>query len=609
MTSSYLRLNRIAYFGSQKQSKLTFRDGVNVICGASDTGKSFLAESIDFMLGGSELRDIPERKPYEEIQLDIAIDSAEIWRFHRATKGGNFRAEKLKENGTREMNLRWQHSHSKTDNISGFLLDQIGLKGKRILRSKAKGTTQSLSFRNLARLIIVQEGEIQQSGSPFWGGQYTLKTPEMAAVTLLLTGVDDSAILSTEKHIARNNNTQIELIDELLEEIQKELFDIGEEREDIEEQLNQFDSLIETRRESLDAAQREFGMLSTQRRKLVKHCTSIQNRIDEIADHLTRFELLSKHYRVDEERLEAIVESSLVFAHFETVSCPLCGAPPHVQRHHEACDGDIDAVVAAATAEIEKIERLKVELQNTVKELERESNQLKTTLSGKNQQVERLSAEIQETVAPDVAEERSFFSELIERRSGVQKALHFFDQAESLEARKNDLIHEGQVGEPKKSITTSFPESIAHQISLKVSSLLRDWDFPGECKVYFDKVATDFVIDGKPRASRGKGLRAITHAAVTISLLEYCRENNLPHPGFVVIDSPLLAYFKPEGDDDMELQGTNLKEQFYQYLIDHHSEESQIIIIENQHPPDFVLGGLKMTIFTGNPNEGRQGLL
>ena len=127
--------------------------------------------------------------------------------------------------------------------------------------------------------------------------------------------------------------------------------------------------------------------------------------------------------------------------------------------------------------------------------------------------------------------------------------------------------------------------------------------------VHFDKETTDFVIDGKPRASRGKGLRAITHAAVTISLLEYCQEHDLPHPGFVVLDSPLLAYFKPEGDDDKELQGTNLKERFYQYLIDHHIEESQIIIIENQHPPDSVLDGLNMTIVTGNPNEGRKGLL
>lgn len=86
-------------------------------------------------------------------------------------------------------------------------------------------------------------------------------------------------------------------------------------------------------------------------------------------------------------------------------------------------------------------------------------------------------------------------------------------------------------------------------------------------------------------------------------------ENDLQHPGFVVLDSPLLAYFKPEGDEDRQLQGTNLKELFYSYLIKHHSTDSQIIIVENQHQPDSFLDKIEMTVFTGNPNEGRMGFL
>src|SRR5690606_29228222 len=146
-------------------------------------------------------------------------------------------------------------------------------------------------------------------------------------------------------------------------------------------------------------------------------------------------------------------------------------------------------------------------------------------------------------------------------------------------------------------------------LSTKVATILTAWNFPGECHVYFDKQSTDFVIDGKPRASRGKGLRAITHAAVNIALLEYCQEQGLAHPGFVVLDSPLLAYFKPEGDDDLALKGTDLKERFYEYLVDHHRGDSQILIIENQHPPESIESRLNMTVFTRNPGEGRFGFL
>jgi hypothetical protein len=64
-----------------------------------------------------------------------------------------------------------------------------------------------------------------------------------------------------------------------------------------------------------------------------------------------------------------------------------------------------------------------------------------------------------------------------------------------------------------------------------------------------------------------------------------------------------------EGDDDLALKGTDLKERFYKYLVDHHGRESQVIIIENQHPPENVIGRLAMTVFTGNPSDGRFGLL
>jgi len=608
MSNSYLQLRRIAFSGPKKMAEMTFSNGVNVICGASDTGKSFLAESIDFMLGGSELRDIPERTPFGEVQFDLDVTSGEKWRFYRASSGGNFKAQNLLDEDAEIEVLRKDHGHGKTDNMSGFLLDKIGLLGKRILRSKKSGTTQSLSFRNLARLAIVQEGEIQQTGSPFWGGQYTLKTAELATIKLLLTGVDDSDVVETTR-VGTDNAKQIELIDELLAEIRQEIADVGEEEADLQEQFGRLDGTIEQRRETLNSIQAQLDSLLAQRRELVDVRTAIQDRLDEIADLLSRFDLLLEHYAVDIERLTAIQESGAMFAHVESVPCPLCGASPEAQQHDAACDGDVEAIVQAASAEIEKIARLKGELQATVADLKYEAVSQEQELSNKNEECENVNKQIQETVAPTVSEERASFSELIEKRAEVQKGLDLYARVAKLEERRTTLEEdEGKEGS-SGAIVSGLPDSVAHDFSLRVSKLLKAWDFPGDCLVHFDKDSTDFVIDGKPRGSRGKGLRAITHAAVTIALLEYCLENDLPHPGFVVLDSPLLAYFKPEGDEDRQLQGTKLKESFYSYLIDHHSTDSQIVIVENQHPPHSALDGLKMTVFTGNPNEGREGFL
>ena len=605
MSNSYLQLRRIAFSGPKNIAEMTFSNGVNVICGASDTGKSFLAESIDFMLGGSELRGITERALFGQVQLDLDVTSGEKWRFYRATSGGNFKAENLLNKDSAIEVLRKDHSHGKIDNMSGFLLAKIALLGKRILRSKKSGATQSLSFRNLARLAIVQEGEIQKTGSPFWGGQYTLKTAELATAKLLLTGVDDSDVVET----TWVGTDRAKLIEELRAENRQELADFGVEKSDLKDQLERLDRQIEQRRETLNSVQAELDSLLAQRRVLVDVRTSIQDRLDEIADLLTRFNLLLAHYAVDVERLTAIQECGAMFAHVESVPCPLCGASPQEQDHDAACDGDVEAIVQAASAEIEKIARLIYELQATVADLWSEAASQEKELTIKNIEYENINTRILETVAPAVSTERASFSELIEQRAEVQNGLNLYVRMAKLEERKSSL-EEDQGGDgSSRSIVSSLPDSIAHDFSLRVSKLLKAWDFPGRCFVHFDKETTDFVIDGKPRGSRGKGLRAITHAAVTISLLEYCLENDLPHPGFVVLDSPLLAYFKPEGDEDRQLQGTNLKESFYSYLVNHHSADSQIVIVENQHPPDSVLEGLSMTVFTGNPNEGREGFL
>jgi len=608
MSNGYLQLRRIAFSGPQKLAEMTFSDGVNVICGASESGKSFLSESIDFILGGSKLKDIPERAPYGEIQCDLYVTPEEKWRFFRATSGGNFKVKNLLDDAAEDEVLKQKHAHGKNDNMSGFLLGKIGLLGKRILRSKKTGTTQSLSFRNLARLAIVQEVEIQRTGSPFWGGQYNLKTAELATIKLLLTGIDDSSVVETTR-LEADGMKKIELIDELLADIRQEIADVGEEETGLKDQIARLDETIEKRREALSSVQTQLDSLLVQRRELVDIRTAIQGRLDEIGDLLTRFDLLLEHYAIDIERLTAIQESGAMFAHVESVLCPLCGASPEAQQHGAACDGNVEEIVQAASAEIEKITRLRGELHGTVSDLESEAASQEQELLNKYEEYENINSRIQKTVAPTLSEERASFAELIEKRAERKKGLDLYARVAKLEERRTFLEQDDGEEEASGSVSSGLPDSVAHDFSLRVTKLLKAWDFPGDCLVHFDKESTDFVIDGKPRGSRGKGLRAITHAAVTIALLEYCQENDLPHPGFVVLDSPLLAYFKPEGDEDRQLQGTNLKQRFYSYLVDHHSTDSQIVIVENQHPPDSVLDALRMTVFTGNPHEGREGFL
>lgn len=608
MSDHYLQIRKILFKGPKKQASLNFNSGVNVICGASDTGKSFLAESIDFMLGGSELREIPELAPYAEIELHLSTSEGQNWCLQRAITGGNFRLNDLDDDSLTEIILKQDHNHSTVDNLSGFLLEKVGLLNKRILKSSKKSTTQSLSFRNLARLTVVQEDEIHQKGSPFWSGQFVTKTSDIATVKLLLTDIDDSAVVSPLES-PNQNIDQVTVLDELLLEISAEMDNIEENEEQFHAQLERLENTIEKQNDSLHILEFQLNQSVQERYEVFESKNKLNLRLSEISELLVRFQLLREHYIVDIDRLKSIQESGSIFFHLEIISCPICGSDPEAQHFNDTCNIEIEKIINSATAEIEKINQLLKELDDTVQDLYSEEKSLTTLLKEAETKYEKIDHFIQQTIVPQVGNFRNSFSELIEKRSRIHKILELFSRYNRLDERKRILLEDANIPREKSEVKAGIPESIAHELSMKVSTILKAWKFPGECHVYFDKKALDFVIDGKPRGSTGKGLRAITHAAVNVALLEYCQENGLSHPGFLVLDSPLLAYYEPEGEDDIALSGSNLKEMFYTYLIEHHQSDSQIIIVENQHPPLNVQNQISLTVFTKNPNEGRFGFL
>src|SRR5215510_11874570 len=95
MTSSAsgFKLRHLVFYGPGREpAAVHFGSGLNAIYGASDTGKSFIVEAIDFMLGGKPpLRDIPERVGYDRILLGIETYAGEAYTIFRSIEGGRFR--------------------------------------------------------------------------------------------------------------------------------------------------------------------------------------------------------------------------------------------------------------------------------------------------------------------------------------------------------------------------------------------------------------------------------------------------------------------------------------------------------------------------------------
>ncbi|NOG73932.1 AAA family ATPase [Roseicella sp. DB1501] len=620
MTSPGFRLRHLIFLGPVKEpAAAKFGPGLNVIYGASDTGKSFIAEAIDFMLGGKlPLRDIPERIGYDRVLLGIETIDGTEFTLQRSADGGRFRVfdglhtkPPTDNKATRE--LSDQHSDKNRDNLSMFLLEQCGLAGMRVRRNN-RGATNSLSFRNLARLMIVTETEITSQRSPLKDGNPTADTPNYATFKLLLTGTDDSALSESKPATPEDQSreAQLELLDQLAEEYRDRLKELTKEPKELDSQLSRLEDALKQHTEQLTTTESQYRELANRRRELRSKLEEGNDRRVEIDGLKQRFALLAQHYESDIARLRGIEEAGTMFVVLGQAPCPLCGADP-MHRHRDAeCSGDVSGVIAAARSEIAKVDLLRRELDETVAVLNREAVAFDRRLPRLQEELGRISEQVDRLISPRLTKLRASYAELADKRGEVREALAIWRSLQDIERRREMIDNEPEAKAASVS-DGDLPTAAADEFAARIEKILQAWHFPEADRVFFDTKSRDIVISGKLRTARGKGLRAITHAAFTLGLLDYCRAKGTPHPGFVVLDSPLLAYRPPEGSEDQapegaedDLRGTDLNEQFYAYL-EALPTDRQVIIIENTTPPPAVLGRPQVEFFSRNPHSGRFG--
>jgi hypothetical protein len=613
MATPGFRLRHLAFHGpSRPPATVKFGPGLNVIYGASETGKSFVVEAIDFMLGGKPpLRGISQRVGYDRVLLGLETIAGLQYTLLRSAEGGAFRAYsglhlEPPADDADARPLAAQHSDKNSNNLSMFLLEQCGLAEKRV-RSNKRGDTNSLSFRNVARLLIVTETEIIEQRSPLSDGNPMSETPNFATFKLLLTGLDDGALVKTEAKGAEDQSreAQLELLDQLLDEYRERISDLTESPEELEHQLQRLEASIGLQAASLAATETDYRRLADERRDLRKRLEEGQDRRSEIAALLERFTLLERHYVSDVARLRGIEEGGTLFEVLGQSPCPLCGADPAHHRKDADCDGNVAAVVAAAQSEIGKIELLGTELADTVQALRREAGNFDRRLPRIQNELETASGNLDNLVSPRLTQLRAAYADLADKRAGVREALGLFRTIQNMENRRVKIDNSPEDQQSSPVSDGDLPTITADAFAQHVETLLKAWHFPEAERVHFDSKSRDLIIAGKARTARGKGLRAITHAAFTIGLLDYCRIKETPHPGFVILDSPLLAYRAPEGIED-DLTGTDLNEQFYSYLV-HLPHDRQVIIIENTDPPSIITARPQVEMFSKNPHSGRYG--
>jgi hypothetical protein len=597
---------------------LEFYGGSNVVWGASNTGKSFALKAINFMLGGADqLPDIGELEGYETIWLGFTLLDLGDFTVERRIQGGDFRLfsglVKHRPLGQEPRILSAEHSVENEDNLSNMLLTRLAFAGKLVAKN-ALGVKVNLSFRNLAHLLLVDETSIQAEIAPVERGQRHLRTLERSVFRMMLSGTDDSLIttLPDPKIVSLERRTRTDVLAELIAELDDRIARGYPDEVDFDSQVARLAALFKELQERVVAAQRDVSELIREKQFLASEIPTVGARIEEISMHLLRFAQLDAVYLSDIGRLEALEEAGFLVAITNGRECPLCGADPEQQKHSNISE-EAQEVRSAAAIEIEKILAMRSDLGDTITELQAELVELQTHLPSLNRRLSLLDSEIA-LLMPSLSEQQ-------QELSRIYADLDYARTAQSLRAQRGALIAKRAAAAKNTTLGLEKPnlmlvQDVAADFCRTYADVLTAWEFPGENHVSFDQKTFDFTIDGKRRINNGKGVRAVTHAAFDVALLLFCREKNLPHPGFIVLDTPLLTYrdpvkvtkYGPLGADEIALARTPLRQRFFEHL---HSvrDAGQFIIFENVDLPDNITSLARVEVFTGSKAAGRAGLL
>lgn len=621
-------LKRLASLGLAKApAVIEFAPLANLVRGPSDTGKSYIRDCLWYLLGGDKIpKPIPESADYDTLILAFASGDVD-YLIVRGLRGGAARIlttevqsqsvaisptgddavaapipqaavdlEQISPNAHTWLPGARDYYDALESDPSKLIVSLSGAEGKQILRSASnRGPVTGGDLRHW--FLLAQTAMI--SDEPPSGQNYAEKPQRLAALSLFVTGIDDSAVILAQS--SREQNVlqgQVQAIEDSLKrvaslipsEINKP--QVSEAIERIDATLEEISKQNESRSQQLKHVRSELAGLSTELQEA-----------NGVAEHsrtmLARFGLLDAKYESDVARLRAIAEGVSLFAAYEETPCPLCLTPLSQQT---AGPDQLPAEhLVALRAEAAKIAALRVGLQESIRAEQARHEAATARVAGISAQLTTIERHESAILAAAKGGDGASPKLLAVRRSEYSSLLDAFDECERLASELERLKNKKRTRSTKTQRESSQASS---EISKIVKQLLNEWGFEEVDSVTFDLELGDIRVNHRARLEYGAGTRSVYLMAFAVAVMQYSLSSGFPHLGALVIDSPLKAY--ADRDGPIGVDPVTVAQKFYSWLADWRGP-GQITILENEKiAPDTALR-FNAIQFTRRNDIGRAG--
>jgi hypothetical protein len=617
-----LIVNHLVLVGSRKNYEVNFKEGLNIIYGDSDTGKSSILNLINYCLGSNKV------DFYDEIEitgkyclLEVALRGI-VYTIRRDIFKPNNEIEVFKCSYDKIDEFFPQYfspNYSKTSEdgyFSDFLLSSMNIPIIKLKEAPTKHDSKMvrLSFRDIFKYNFLDQDKI---GSKKIFGDNPVLIVKLKETFKLMYNVLDTQILELESIITEKINLKKELenknksVSSFLKETEIESL------KDLTLKLESIDGELVILNDDLKIIDKDIIKDSEDLNYLRKEIQQKESEISEISQDLNVNQqeirqniALRNEYSNDIRKVIATLEviDKLPRIEDRQADCPVCEQTMSLSKLKEHFTNS-DAT--SIKGELNGLRRRK-------KEIAKIYDVLKESIENKEYQIKTRTKELEELRYLLDKQSIDIVSPFINRRDALshragnlesdRKNLKHFYKIRIQQSINDDEIKDldGKINEHNETLKTLKENAPKLDDVFKVLGLkLKDFvNFVGvknaQNVTISPKTYLPNIRNREYEQITSGGVRTITSVGYFISLMLYASENSVNYPSFLMTDTIAKYIGKTKDKDLVEtdimediaegMNDSKKYENMYRYLIslNKSSNSFQMIIVDNDIPENLT---------------------